>query len=419
MRRRREPGPLASAPVTIRRPHLVLALLTGINFVNYLDRYIIAAVGPKLQRDLELSDFQFGLVVNAFMIGYFATSPLFGVIGDRRPRKGLISAGVVVFSLATAASGMMRSFASMLGARLAVGVGEASYGTLAPTIIDDLAPPSRKSRWLAVFYVAIPVGSALGYLLGGRIEHAYGWRSAFYVAGLPGILLALLVLLITEPSRRDNPEPRPARADYRRLASIPLYRSTVIGYTAYTFALGGFAAWAPKYLYQHLGMELHEADFWFGAVLVVAGLVATAAGGWLGDRWPGPDRVRANLQLCAVASLAAIPFAASCLLATTPVGFFVSIFATELLLFLATAPINLAILQSVPEGLRASAMAASIFVIHLLGDFISPPLIGAISDASSLRTGMSILPVAIAASAIAWWLGAVGSREIARGRVLQ
>lgn len=404
----------------ITRPYPILLLLTGINFVNYLDRYVIAAVGPKVQQDLGLSDFQFGLVVNAFMIGYFATSPLFGALGDRRPRKGLISAGIAIFSLATAASGLTRSFFSMLGARFAVGVGEASYGTLAPTIIDDLAPKAQKSRWLAVFYVAIPVGSALGYLLGGAIEHAYGWRSAFFIAGLPGILLALAVLLTKEPERREKPAPRAAMADYRRLAKIPLYRSAVIGYTAYTFALGGFAAWAPKYLYSQLGMELRSADFWFGAVLVVAGLIATAAGGWLGDRWPGPDRVRANLRLCAVSSVVAVPFAAACLLATTPTTFFISIFATELCLFLATAPINLALLQSVPEGLRATAMAASIFVIHLLGDFISPPMIGAISDASSLRAGMWILPVAIAIGAAAWWLGsAARSQEVAKSPALQ
>lgn len=405
----------------ISRPYFILALLTGINLLNYLDRYVIAAVGPKVQEDLSLSDFQFGLVVNAFMIGYFITSPLFGALGDRKPRKGLISAGIAVFSLATAASGLMRSFVSMLGARFAVGVGEASYGTLAPTIIDDLAPPSQKSRWLAVFYVAIPVGSALGYLLGGAIEHSYGWRAAFFVAGAPGVLLALIVLLMTEPVRREASSKRPAFAEFRRLFAIPLYRNAVIGYTAYTFALGGFAAWAPKYLYQQLEMDLRTADFWFGAVLVVAGLIATALGGWLGDRWPGPDRVRANLRLCAIASVASVPCAVACLLATTPTGFFVSIFATEFFLFLATAPINLALLQSVPEGLRASAMAASIFVIHLLGDFISPPLIGAISDASTLRTGMWILPVAIAIGGMAWWVGGMArSSEVARsGAVLQ
>lgn len=403
----------------ITRPYFVLALLTGINLVNYLDRYVIAAVGPKVQEELALSDFQFGLIVNAFMIGYFATSPLFGALGDRRPRKGLITIGIVVFSLATAASGLMRSFVSMLGARFAVGVGEASYGTLAPTIIDDLAPPTRKSRWLAVFYVAIPVGSALGFLLGGAIESAWGWRSAFFVAGLPGILLAFAYLLTKEPERRERQVSRPGLSDYRRLASIPLYRSAVIGYTAYTFALGGFAAWAPKYLYQQIGMELAKADFLFGAVLCVAGLLATAIGGWLGDRWPGPNRAQANLRLCALSSFAAVPCAAACFLAETPTTFFVAIFAAELFLFLATAPINVALLHSVPEGLRASAMAASIFVIHLLGDFISPPLIGAISDASTLRTGMWILPVAIGIGAIAWWFGSIPRRELAQGPAFQ
>lgn len=395
----------------IQGPRLVLALLTALNFVNYLDRFLLAAIGPKLQADLGLSDFRFGLVVNAFMVGYFVTSPLFGALGDRKPRRGLIAAGVAVFSVATAASGLMRSFATMLAARVAVGVGEASYATLAPTIIDDLAPPAKKNAYLAVFYVAIPIGSALGYVLGGALEHAFGWRSAFFVAGGPGILLAAFVLFLTEPARRERTDRRPALASFRQLASMPLYRSAVLGYVAYTFALGGFSAWAPKYLFQVLRMDLHTADFWFGAVLVVAGLVATFAGGWLGDRWPGADRARANLRVCAITCAAAVPLSAACLLAGSPTAFFVAIFFAELALFLSTSPINVALLQSVPVELRASAMAGSIFAIHLLGDMISPPLVGAISDATgSLATGMWLLPVATAIGAGVWWTASAERR---------
>lgn len=391
----------------IKNRYVILAVLSGLNLVNYLDRFLIAAVGPKLAEDLGLSDFKFGLVLNAFMVGYFLTSPFFGALGDRFRRRGLIALGVAVWSLATAASGLMHTFGTMVAARFVVGIGEASYATLAPTIIDDLAPPATKNRWLAVFYVAIPVGSALGYLLGGQLEHAFGWRSAFFLAGAPGLVLALLALAIDEPPRAIRPASETAgiglREASRSLYGIKLYRNAVIGYTAQTFALGGIAAWAPKYLYQHLHLDLQTADYWFGLILVVTGLLATFVGGQLGDRWPGRDRARANLRLCAVSALASVPFSIVCLLAGSPVGFFVGIGAAEFALFLSTSPINVVILQSVPAELRASAMAASIFVIHLLGDLISPPLIGAISDAWNLRAAMFVLPVALCVATFVWW----------------
>lgn len=405
----------------IRRPYWILAVLSGLNLVNYLDRYIVAAVGPKLAEELGLSDSQFGFVVTAFMVGYFATSPMFGALGDRFARRGLIALGVVVWSLATVASGFAQTFAAMIATRVVVGVGEASYATLAPTIIDDLAEPSKKNRWLAIFYVAIPVGSALGYLAGGQLEHAFGWRSAFFIAGGPGLLLALLALAIEEPPRTTRATAKTQAGAFSsfgttaaQLFRMPLYRDTVIGYTAQTFALGGFAAWAPKYLYHVIGLDLKTADYWFGLILVITGLSATFAGGQLGDRWPGEDRARANLRVCAISTAISVPCAALCLLASSAVGFFAAIAAAEFAIFLSTSPINAVILGSVPTELRASAMAASIFAIHLLGDMISPPLIGMISDASSLRGAMIVLPVALGAATLVWWRQS-GQRAVAQG----
>jgi MFS family permease len=393
----------------IKNPYVILALLSALNLVNYLDRFLVAAVGPKMEQDLHLSDFQFGLVNTAFMVGYFATSPIFGALGDRFPRRGLIAIGVATWSVATVASGWMSTFLTMVAARIVVGVGEASYATLAPTIIDDLAKPSVKNRWLAVFYVAIPVGSALGYLLGGQLEHAFGWRSAFFIAGGPGLLLALLGLMIDEPARTARPlrEPR-TKGAVQRLFGIKIYRDAVIGYTAQTFALGGFAAWAPKYLFAHLKMDLKTADSWFGSILVVTGLLATFAGGYLGDRWPGADRARANLRMCAVTVLLTVPFAFGCLLASSPTGFFVGLGAAEFAIFLSTSPINVVILGAVPTEFRASAMALSIFAIHLFGDMVSPPLVGKLSDAFSLQAAMFVLPVALVVATVFWWRGSAG-----------
>src|SRR5262249_37895245 len=155
-----------------------------------------------------------------------------------------------------------------------------------------------------IFYVAIPVGSALGFVLGGLLEHSIGWRQAFLLTGAPGLLLAAIVLLNGEPPRATESakrESEPAKAiGYASLARIRAYRESVLGYAAYTFALGGFAAWAPKYLYSELGMDLKTADFWFGAILVLTGLVATFLGAELAARTPGKDVVHANQRLCAI-----------------------------------------------------------------------------------------------------------------------
>jgi MFS family permease len=287
----------------------------------------------------------------------------------------------------------------MVAARIIVGVGEASYATLAPTIIDDLAPPARKNKWLSVFYVAIPVGAALG------VEARHGWRVAFYVVGAPGLVLALACLLIREPERRRAPRERTPARVYWDLAQRPVYRASVIGYTAYTFALGGFSIFAPTYLEERFGMKLEAANQGFGAIILGTGLVATFVGGWLGDRWRGPDRPRANLALCGLSCAVACVLSAVALLAPTKTGFFLAMTGTQFALFLATSPINVVILGAVPEELRASAMAASIFTIHLLGDLISPPIVGYLERFMPLASAMLILPAALAIGAIVWIRG--------------
>src|SRR6202012_2508006 len=167
-------------------------------------------------------------------------------LGDRRPRKGLIALGVALWSIATVLSGFAWDFTTMFLARIAVGVGEASYATLSPTIIDDLAPKEAKSRWLAIFYAATPVGAALGYILGGVLEPAFGWRAAFFICGGPGLLLAAVTMLIAEPPRAvvhvvDAHAPRPSTlAVYREMFRLPQYRYAVLGFVAQTFAMGGF-----------------------------------------------------------------------------------------------------------------------------------------------------------------------------------
>ncbi len=368
-----------------------------------------------MQEDLRLTNFQAGLAGGAFMVGYVLLSPVFGWLGDRRPRRGLIALSIGLWSLATAGASLARGFASLFALRAGVGVGEAGYATLSPTIIDDLAgagpgdPSSRSSRtnrWLAVFYVAIPVGSALGYAVGGLLEAAIGWRLAFLVAGGPGLLFALFALRLREPARQT-----PAAAGgpgYGRLLGAPLYVSTVLGLTCYTFAIGGFAFWAPKYTMERYGLSLAHGDLAFGVVTAATGLVGTALGA-LGHRWPGRSELERLLRFSAWTSLAGAPLALLAIAVPRHFGvepFLGGLAASELLLFASTAPINTAILRSVPEELRARAMAASILAMHFGGDLISPPILGYVADRAGMQVALSTLPAAILLGGLAWLAGA-------------
>jgi MFS family permease len=403
-------------PRVIKNPRAILALLTALNLLNYLDRFVLSAVLKPLQDDLQLSDFVGGSLATVFLLGFFVTSPLFGYWSDRSGaagRKALVVLGVVVWSLATVASGLAHGTGSLLAARAVVGVGEASYVTIAPTIIDDVAPAARKSRWLAIFYSAIPIGSALGYLIGGAVQHATGdWRQSFFIAGIPGLALGFLCVLIKDPATgRVAPRERPNLLhSARTLASIPLYRDVVLGQCAYTFAIGGFAYWAPKYLAARYDLEPGRASFLFGLVTVAGGAIGTFLGGWLGDRatrGAADDTAiaRGNLSVTAIATGLSVPLAAAAVGATSSLAFFAIILPCEIALFVPGGPYNVAVLRSVPVHLRASAMAVSIFASHLLGDLWSPPLIGLVADHAPMAWAMLICPAGFALAAYVWWRG--------------
>lgn len=399
----------------IKNPTAILALLTGLNLLNYLDRLVVSAVLPKIQEELALTNLQGGLLATVFLVSYFVASPLFGALADRGKRTPLLALGVVLWSLATVASGLATGKVTLFLARAFVGVGEASYATIAPTIIDDIAPPARKGRWLAIFFAATPIGSALGYLLGGAVAHSHGWRAAFFVAGGPGIVLALSCLLVAEPARQLTKVREAFSAIVRALYPLFLFRRAVFGYCAQTAAIGAFSFWAPKFLYAQHGLPLDRANFLFGTLTVVGGAIGTALGGALGDRasardWRETDRdlnaARGFLAVSAWGSLVAAPFALLAFLATTPTMFFIAIFVCEVALFTSTSPINAALLRSVPEQRRASAMAITILAIHLFGDLWSPPLVGFMADSMGMRVGMLLsLPIAIAFSGWLWWVG--------------
>jgi len=393
----------------VARGGAALAVLTGINLLNYLDRWIVAALTESMKHsELRLSDAQLGSLMTGFLVVYMATAPLFGSLGDRRSRPRLLGLGVAIWSVATTLAGFARSFAALFLARAAVGIGEAAYGTISPALLADSFPRERRGRVLAVFFAAIPVGSALGYIVGGLVDRYLGWRSAFFVAGVPGLVLAGLVLRLYDPPRGAQDPDAPvapvvpaARAAYDALLRNRTYVLTVLGYAAYTFAIGALAFWTPSFLERTRGISKAHATVQFGAVVVATGFVGTYAGGWLGDRLLRRSR-QAYLWLSGLVTLVAAPLTLVALTAVTPAVYWTAIVAAELCLFASTGPINSTIVNVVDPAMRATAVAFSIFAIHLLGDVPSPSLVGVISDARTLGEAMLIIPAAVLVGGVIW-----------------
>jgi predicted MFS family arabinose efflux permease len=396
------------SPAVTRAAITAVAVLTAINFFNYIDRFIVTALLPDIQAELSLSNTAAGALGTAFIFVYALTSPLFGWAGDRGRRTRWMGVGVAIWSLATGLAGVARSFGALFAARATVGVGEAAYGTITPALLSDYVPPNRRGGVMAIFSAAIPVGSALGYVLGGVLGAHFGWRSAFFAVGFPGLLLALAVYFMPEPERGrfDQPGERvlvPLREAYRELWRSRVYVWTVIGYIAYTFAIGGLAFWMPSYIRLARGLPQEQGMLLFGGITVVTGFVGTLVGGYLGDRLQ--DRTPNGYVLLSVVSMA-IGAAASfgALLARDTTVFIVLLTVGELFIFANTGPVNALIVNTVRPGVRATASATSILLIHLLGDAISPALLGAIADSSSLERAMLVIPAVFVLAGV-FWLG--------------
>jgi MFS transporter, Spinster family, sphingosine-1-phosphate transporter len=398
-----------------------LAILSFINLFNYLDRYLVSALVERLKHsELALTDAQLGSLMSGFLAVYTLTAPVFGALGDRRARPKLIAFGVACWSLATALSGFAGSYIVLLAARASVGIGEAAYGTIAPSLLSDYYPVARRGRAMAIFFCAIPVGSALGYMVGGVVGARFGWRAAFFVAGIPGLALALLCLRLKDPPRGSQDQVGPAggpgavatepnkgslgadtRATYRLLLKNRPYVFTVLGYAAYTFAMGGLAYWMPAFLERVRGISPEKSTLQFGEIVVITGFLGTFIGGWLGDYCAKYSK-QAYLVVSAVATLLAVPFVWFALTATSNTTYLICMVIAQLLMFLSTGPINASIVNLVLPTQRASAVALEVFAIHALGDAVSPYLIGAVSDASSLAQAVKIVPAAVVVAGALW-----------------
>jgi multidrug resistance protein len=374
------------------QPRTALIVLTALNLLNYADRNVLFAVQPLVQDDFHLTNAQIGYLTSAFLGFYMLAAPFVGPLADRYSRKPIIVLGALFWSGLTLLTAVTHTYTELLIRHTLVGVGEATFVTIAPTFVADLFAEKKRGRILGVFYLAIPVGSAAGYLLGGYLAPHYGWRFPFYIAAAPGFLLALAVLFLKEPERGqfDSVKETPERETILGLARNPAFLTSTLGMAAMTFSLGGIQVWIPKFLFSERGYTLESANLAFGIVIVVDGIVAALAGGWLGDYLL--PRMKSSYYLVSAASmLLGMPVMIVALFVKGPVMMPAIGVAAFFLLF-NTAPLNAAVINSVGAHIRATALAVNIFIIHILGDVPSPTMMGWVADKRSLQAAF-ILPV--------------------------
>ena len=388
------------------RPLLALGLLTALNFLNYIDRYILFGVLPLIKREFHSSDAALGALTTVFFIFYMCSAPGVGFLADRKPRKAIITIGAIIWSGATLLTAVTYNYSALLIRHTIVGVGEATFSLIAPAYIADLFPEEKRGRILSLFYLAIPMGAALGYIIGGALGTGYGWRAPFYVCAIPGFLVAIAFYFgVAEPARgaSDVVLHSIERTTFRGLLRNPAFWTATLGLAMMTFAIGGISTWMPTFLERERGIPLDRANYYFGIITVINGLAGTAVGGWLGDLWLKRSR-GAYYALSGISALLAVPGALYAFYGN-PAWIFPAIFVAEFFLFLNTGPLNAASVNSVAAPIRATAIGVNLFVIHLLGDTFSPTLIGAISDRSSLRQGFSLTLIAMVISAAILFLG--------------
>jgi MFS family permease len=402
---RPKPGAVAGATVA-------LVLLTAMNFVNYLDRYILPAVQEQVKGEFHLTDSQIGSLTFWFMLAYVGASPLTGWMGDRFRRKPMIVVAALAIAAMNFLTASVHDYWSLNVRHAALGVGEACFGIFAPALLADFYAESQRNRVLTIFNLALPFGAATSYEGGAWMAAHYGWRMSFVTSAVPGVVIALLIWFwMREPKRTGGSatqvsESRPGAPGIVGWASLlrnPAYLTAILGYAAVTFSLGGISWWMPSFLHRVGGYSIEAAGGVMGPIIVVGGLGGTALGGWLAQVWS--RRTRKALYLVpALSAILTLPPAVLCFFG--PRSLMVPMLSVAVfLVFLGTGPVNAATLNAVPANLRATAMAGQLFALHVFGDMFSPKLIGVVSDHWNLRWGLGLTLITFVLGAAIFWVG--------------
>jgi MFS family permease len=391
--------------------------MVGINFLNYMDRWVASAAATSIEKEFHLTNSQFGLIGTAFLLVYAVAALPFGYWGDRGIRKTVIGVGVTIWSLATLFTGFARSYFQLFLSRAIVGVGEASYYPAGTSLMSDYFPKEQRGRVMSIWNAGSTIGIAVGFAGGGFIAEKYGWRTAFYFAAIPGLLFALLAFAFREPLRGSAEKQGPAVEQTKDMSlrkfidllRIPTLRATILAQTLLFFVLASNAFWLPTVLQRRFGMTESGAGLLSGVVIVVGGLIGTLAGGWLADRRASKTPT-AHLEVGIVGFLAGAVLITIALLSPMSIGpipIFVPVFlATVVCLYLYAGPFTALSQNVVSPALRASAVTMTLLVAHVLGDSHSTYDVGLISDwlggnlqAALLITSPTLLILAAIAAA--------------------
>lgn len=408
------------------QPRTALIVLTALNLLNYADRNVLFAVQPLVQDEFHLSKTQIGYLTSVFLGFYMVAAPFVGPLADRYSRKLIIVLGAIFWSGLTLLTAVTHTYTELLVRHTLVGIGEATFVTIAPTFVADLFAESKRGRILGVFCLAIPVGSASGYLLGGYLAPHYGWRFPFYIAAAPGFLLAIGASFLTEPERGqfDSVKKVPRQVVTRAGSALnyirkllvnyvkylwanlfrnPAFLTSTLGMAAMTFSLGGIQVWMPQFLYSERHYSLEKANLMFGLIIVADGILAALLGGWLGDFLL--PRLKSSYYLVSAASMAlGVPVMIVALFVTGRT-MIPAIALAAFFLLLNTAPLNAAVINSVDAHIRATALAVNIFIIHILGDVPSPTMMGWVADKRSLQSAFVLPVIAMVISAVILFWG--------------
>jgi MFS transporter, Spinster family, sphingosine-1-phosphate transporter len=378
---------------------VTLTLLICLNLLNYIDRYILPGAQSLVQKEYGWSDQRIGALTTALFVVYMLVAPLTGWMGDRLSRKPLIIGGAVLWSLATLGTAWVHDYWTLYLRHALVGVGEATFGIFAPAVLADFYPERDRNRILSIFYLAIPVGAAIGYLAGGELGTLYGWRAPFFICAIPGLLIAgLYGWLGCEPARgtTDHVKPNLSRTTVLGLFTNGAFLTGTLGLAALTFAMGGISAWVPTFLHRSAGLSVANSSLVVSGITVVDGIAGTVVGGWLAQRW-----LRTNHRALYLLSFWSVALTLPCgamVFFGPPRWSVPALFVAEFFLFLNTGPLNAAIVNSVSFQVRATAISLNLLFIHLFGDTFSPQIIGAVSDRTNLRLALGLTLVSLVVS---------------------
>lgn len=365
----------------------VLGLLFVVYIFNFLDRQLLAILLQPIKEDLKISDTALGFLTGfAFAVFYtFAGLPL-ARLADRWVRGSLIAISIAVWSVMTAACGFARGFTDLALARIGVGIGEAGATPPAHSLLSDYFSPEKRATVLAFYACGVPVGSGLGYWLGGWINDAFGWRIAFFVVGLPGVLLALLVhRTIREPVRGMSERHPVSIRQYstaevwRFLTGLPTGRRVSLGAACIAFAGYGMAAWIPAFFVRIHHMTPGELGVWMSWITALGGVIGALSGGLLADRW-GRRVPQARAYICMASALLSIPFHAASVLLADPRLALLSFLPAMICSTLWFGPAASIVQDLAPPAMRAVASAVFIFILTIIGLGAGPQVIGILND---------------------------------------